>query len=96
MKVRANNVPRDIICGYDLTQAERADFDYLSADDLDCSSFFRYRGAVYFLGDFCRWDNPASPTRGPWDGYCSDSFFSGLVVRYVDEGERIVVGTYFS
>src|SRR5262245_31429871 len=100
MDITTNNVPRDILEAYDLTADERADFDYLDWRALeageDSASFFRYRGQVYDLGEFMRWDNPSSPTRAGWDGYRSDSFFSGLVVRYCDDHERIVVGRYCS
>jgi hypothetical protein len=42
------------------------------------------------------WDNPESPTRQGWDGYRSDSYFSGIVVRYVDDGERVIAGLYLA
>ncbi len=95
LTVKTNNVPRDIIEGYELTPKERADFDYIDFDAIergeDSASFFRYKGQVYDLGEFEVWDNPASITRGPWDGFRSDSFFSGLAVRYCDDFERVIV-----
>lgn len=98
--ITTNNVPRDILDAYELAPAERADFDYLDWSAIergeDSASFFRYRGQLYDLGEFERWDNPASPTRLGWDGFRSDSYFSGIVVRYVDDCERIVVGTVLS
>lgn len=98
--VRTNNVPRDIIEAYELSADEREQFDYLKWDAIergeDSASFFRFKGDLYDLGEFMRWDNPMSPTRHGWDGYRSDSYFSGLVVRYVDNFERVVVGTFFA
>jgi hypothetical protein len=95
-----NNVPRDILEAFELTADERAEFDYLDWDALeageDSASFFRYRGETYDLGEFEVWDNPASPTRQGWDGVKPDSYFSGLVVRYVDDCERVIVGRYYS
>jgi hypothetical protein len=100
LTIITNNVPRDITDAWELTAAERADFDYLNWDAIDAgsdsASFIRYRGELVDLGEFMAWDNPASPTRGHWDGVRSDSFFSGLVVRYCDDHERIVVGRYFA
>ena len=97
--VRTNNVPRDVIDAWELTADERAEFDYLDWPAIergeDSASFFRYKGELHDLGEFMVWDNPASPTRGNWDGFRSDSFFSGLVVRYVDD-ERVVVGLVMS
>ena len=98
--ITTNNVPRDVIYAHELTTDERAQFDYLDWDAIedgrDSASFFRYRGELYDLSEFMVWDNPVSPTRGRWDGFRSDSFFSGLVVRYVDDCEHVVVGLAMS
>lgn len=100
LTIRTNNVPRDVIDAWELSADERAEFDYIDWPAVDrgeaSASFFRFKGELYDLGEFMVWDNPASPTRVGWDGYRSDSFFSGLVVRYVDDCERVIVGTYFS
>jgi hypothetical protein len=100
MKVITNNAPRDVIDAWDLTEAERAEFGYLNwpaiEDGRDSASFLRYRGELYDLAEFEVWDNPESPTRQGWDGYRSDSYFSGIVVRYVDDGERVIAGLYLA
>lgn len=96
MQIKTNNVPRDILRWDDLSADERSEFDYFEGDERWDAEFFRYRERVYDLGEFTVWDNPASPTRGQWDGFRSDSFFSGLVVRYVDDFERVVVGLALS
>jgi hypothetical protein len=93
-----NNVPRFIIEPYELTANERKDFDYLDWQALetgdDSASFFRYRGEVYDLGEFMRVEY--MDALAAWHGYQSDSFFSGIVVRYCDDHESIVVGRYYS
>ena len=116
VKIRTNNVPRDIINAHELTQAERAEFDYLDwegiDDGRDSASFFRYRGELYSLSEFSRVIPAGSVRRHPmecdapefagWDGYQSDSFFSGMLVKWArddngrTDGERIIVGTYVS
>jgi hypothetical protein len=100
MKVTTNNVPRPVIDAYELTAKEREQFDYLDwpaiDEGRDSASFFRYKGELYDLSEFERWDNPASPTREGWDGFRSDSYFSALVVRYADHGESVVVGLALS
>ena len=83
--VRTNNQPRDIIDAWDLSPAEREEFEYMDWDALeagtDSASFFRFKGQVYDLGEFT-----VAPASLPgWDGYQSDSYFSGMLVRYVDE-----------
>ena len=103
--VRTNNVPRDLIDAWELTPAERADFDYLAWDKIeageDSASFFRYRGQLYDLGEFTR-DYGITKGAGlpdhlsQWDGYASDSAFSATVVRIVDNGERVIVGRVYS
>ncbi len=102
--IRTNNVPRDIIDGWELTPAEREEFDFLDWEAIeqgrDSASFFRYRGELYYLGNFLRTDfngfTDAGPPLRAWDGYESDSFFSGTLVRYADDGERVVVGRYYT
>ena len=93
MKIRTNNKPRHIVYGFELSDKEKQAFDYL-ANDLDDASFFRYKGQVYDLGEFMRIEEN-SPLSG-WHGYASDSFFSGLVVKYCNEYESVTVGQYFS
>jgi hypothetical protein len=100
LTIITNNVPRDIIDAWELSADERAEFDYLDWQAIergeDSASFVRYRGELYDLSEFTVWDNPASPTRGHWDGFRSDSYFSGLVVRYCDDHERVVIGLALS
>lgn len=105
IRIITNNVPRPVVDAYELTPAERAEFDYLDWAAIeagsDSASFFRYRGTLYDLGEF---SHDYGITRGTglpehlsrWDGYQSDSFFSGTLVRFVDDGESVVVGTFIS
>lgn len=109
MTITTNHVPRNVIDAYELTAAERAEFDYLPWQAIDAgedsASFFRYRGELYDLGEFVATDRtrelrPRSPLCA-WDGYRSDSFFSATVVRYVyDEfgypTDTVVVGLALS
>lgn len=102
--ITTNNVPRDVVDECELSVKEREEFDYIDWEAIDegCgggASFMRYRGELYDLGEFT---TTAELCRGAghhdlskWDGYQSDSFFSGLVVRYVDDFERVVVGRYY-
>jgi hypothetical protein len=104
--VRTNNVPREIIDGCQLTAAEREDFDYHDwtaiEDGTGSASFFRYRGELYDLGNFMRWSalstGEAPDWMDRWDGYASDSFSSGMVVRFVqsDYDTCVVVGSYYT
>ena len=99
--VKTNNVPRDVLDAHDLTIVERNEFDYLDWSAIeqgtDSASFFRYKGEVYDLGEFCA--TSGLPKFNPltrWDGYYSDSFFSGIVIRFCNDFEQIVVGHFYS
>lgn len=103
--VKTNNVPRDIIDAYELTEAEQSEFDYLDWDAIKrgegSASFFRYYGELYDLGEFMADTGILKGSGLPdylssWDGYQSDSFFSATVVRYVDDFERVIVGRVYT
>jgi len=106
MKVRSNHHWRNLLYGYELTETERAEFDYLDwTEDGDAQShdFFRYRGLVYDTSEFMEYPDSANQRLDPdfaefakWNGYQSDSFFSGIVIRYSCDFERIQIGTYMS
>ena len=68
-------------------------FSHLSEED-SCDGFFRYRKSWYHLSDFmvCSKGSPL----GAWDGYSSDSFFSGVLIRCSKDNERYMVATYTS
>lgn len=99
LTIITNHVPRDIVDGWELTPQEREEFDYLDWDAIergeDSASFVRYKGELYDLGDL---ERPTSDIFPGWDAYLSDTFFSGVLFRYVeDDGDwRIVMGRYYS
>jgi hypothetical protein len=100
MNIKTNNKFRDILRAYDLTEREREEFDYYTVDELDDAMFFRYKGDVFDLGEFMRCPARVPPAYAPilteWDGYMSDSYFSGVVIRYDDNIEQIQVGRFYS
>lgn len=101
LRIVCNNVPRDIIEAHELSAKEREAFDYIDWAAIErgegSASFFRYKGRLYDLGDIPAtrgiYGSPEFAKLG-WDGVASDSFFSGIVVKYVDNFERVVVGWY--
>ena len=88
MEIRTNWLSRPILGWHELTAKEKREFDWEGADE---SSFFRYRGRVYCLGDFMRDSAPAG-----WHGGMADSFFSGVIVRLSNDGESLVAATVYS
>lgn len=92
MKVITNSRPRPIIYWWGLTDKEKKEFDYLKDDDArDSASFFRYKGGVYDTNEFMVCPRELKP----WDGYRGDSFFSGIVIRFIDD-ESVIVGLYLA
>ena len=95
-----NNRARELVSFYDLPEKDQADFDYVDEDDRYNPRFFRYRGAWYDTHEFERLPKNGhafwNENRANWDGYQSDSFFSGVLIRYLGDYEQVVVGRYCS
>lgn len=101
LTIITNNVPRDVVEAFELSPEEREEFDYIDwaavEEGSESASFVRYRGELYDLSEFEVWRNPSSPLNvGGWQGMRSDSYFSGLLVRYVEDFERVIVGRYYT
>lgn len=43
-----------------------------------------------------RLDGKSGDVMSAWHGYHGDSYFSGVLIRLSDDGERYQVATYFS
>jgi len=101
--IRTNNHKRRVLNRWELTATESAEFDYLAED---AGQFFRLKGNVYDLGEFSRITAPGSARSHPmecqapefqgWHGYLSDSYFSGVLIKYADDVESVIVAQYFS
>lgn len=92
LHVKTNNVPREIIHGFELTETERAEFDYI--DDMDSASFVRYKGALYDLGDLMRVPPGSELEKRGWHGYADGSAWHCTVFRYADDDcETVICGT---
>ena len=98
IEIVTNHMPRLLIDAYQLTEKERAEFDYLDWQAIDSGNdsvtFFRYKGRLYDLGEFMRIENN-SELQG-WHGYSSHGFFNGMLIKLCDDNNYIIVGQYFS
>ena len=103
LRIITNHHRRLMLYWCDLTPAEQGEFDWL--DDPDTADFFRFKGQVYCTQEFMRIEHHPNEEFSSWDGYSSDSFFSGILVKYPyldnepDYGydtDRIIVGWYLS
>lgn len=100
LTIRTNRVPRDILQWWDLSAKEQSEFvDYLDTDEKQFEAqFVRYKNWIYDLGEFsaCSRASQMPVEFLRWHGYASDSYFSGILIRYVDNFERVICATYFS
>lgn len=81
---------------YELTDKEKEDLDWIE-DDL--AAVFRYRGEVYSLDDFMTLERlPGEPEEFKyWDGYRSDSAFSGILIKlHPEDSDYYQVATYIA
>ena len=93
VRIITNNQKRPIIYYWELTNDERNEFSYANEDD----TFFRYKWELYCLADFMSLQDNDGPFQG-WQGYSSDSYFSGIVIKYPPDNDYdfIIVGWYCS
>jgi hypothetical protein len=94
LEIRTNNVPRFTVDGFDVPADVRADFDYIDWEAVDggtdSATFVQYRSTWYDLGEFTVTNIPG------WDGIATDTFFSGTVIRIVDDGDAVIMGRVYS
>jgi hypothetical protein len=94
LTIKTNHQWRDLVYRNDVPAKVLADdFDYQNPEET-LDGFFCYRGHWYHLDGFMMTTGNAD--LAAWDGYASDSYFSGVVIKLDRDCERIKVGTYFS
>jgi len=94
MQIITNGHLRDVLYWWDLTEKERAKFDWIEEGRKEEFEFARFKGQVYCLSEF-EW---LRETPG-WDGGMADTVFSGVVFRYPVEDrfvdtEHVIMGWY--
>jgi len=97
MNIKTNNHYRPILYWHDLTEKEQD--EYRDAyDDVQESTFFRYRNWCYDLSDFIRpaYFSNERQMMNKWDGMKSETFFSAVLVAFSDDNESVKVGMAFS
>ena len=92
LTVVSNGHYREILGWHDLTLAEQSDNDWDTEQE---GSYFKYRGHMYSLDEFMRISEGSPFDRGAWDGYSSDSYFSGVLIQMSNCGDGVKVGRYW-
>ena len=92
-----NNQPRNLVYGYELSEKERKDFDYIEPENFDSYDFCRYKGNVYDLSEFITLHDPISQKTFPgWSGAQGDTYFSGILVKLIpDNTDQVIMGRYY-
>lgn len=100
MRITTNHKYIDLLSYLDLTPKELKEFDYIgNMEEEGIARFFRYRGNVYDTQEFMRVPDSLHWQGGEledWHGYQSDSYFSGVLIRYSEDFEAVKVGSYIS
>ena len=100
IEIKTNNVPRFLLDGWELSTKEREEFDYIEDVGEEIARFFRYKDRIYDSHEFQT--TAGMPEGNPlkqWDGIQNDSFFSGIVIRFVslsETSDAVIVGTYIN
>jgi len=97
--IKTDNKWRNLLYGYELPKKQRKEFDYLNDEEFAISNFAKYRGNYYDVGEFQRVPdirNEDGPMFAKWDGYKSDSYFSGILIKLSSDGERYKIGMFYS
>lgn len=93
--IRTNNQPRPLILGFELSDKEREEYKDL-IDNIDERTFFRYKGNVYLLDDILTTTYAQDLKEKGWHGYTTDTYYSGVCIKLVDDdNDYVVVGTFF-
>lgn len=94
LTIKTNNKWRNFVYRSDVpAKVLDNQFSHLAANEFT-DGFVCYRGCWYHTSDFMRVEECAE-FKG-WDGYASDSMFSGVLIKMSQDGERAKLATYFS
>lgn len=97
LTIRTNNHLYPILYWYELTAKEQARFDWLETEEKQSeATFIRYKGWTYSLDEFMRIENHSDPKFSSYDGYLSDTFFSGVLIKFSKDNEYAKMATFYS
>jgi hypothetical protein len=108
VNIITNNHQRQMACLAELPDNVRADFDYVNEDERYCPRFVQYKGHWYDVYDAQVITREARYPMGwamavtedsplaSWDGIVSETFFSGVLFRFVVADDEVIVGRYFT
>ena len=95
MKVITDHKWHDFKFDYEVPEKVLKDlFSHLDEDETDY--FFKYHNRWYHISDFMRME-PGTLFYGSnkWDGYLSDTFFSGILIKMDEDCDKYMVGMFY-
>lgn len=96
MQIITNNKPRPMLALYELPAKTQLDFDYVREEGSYSPRFVKYKGVWMDCFDMQSIGRELGFSQFTgWHGIASDSFFSGTLVRFIDD-DQVIVGRYFS
>ena len=108
MKITTDRRMRWLEPWYDLPEKWQKEFDYIKPDDQYSPRFVKYKGQFYDAVDTQRittedaslmgWAIHVKPEEplAAWHRIASDSYFSGMLFRFDEDFEKVIVGVYTS
>lgn len=96
LTVKTDNKWRAFRYGYDVpAKVLASDFDHLEDGETD-DRFIRYRRRWYHVSDFMRIEGENPLKEMGFNGYLSDSYFSGVAIEISRDGEQYRIATFYS
>lgn len=94
LKIERIETEIEILDFYELTENEQKELnDY---DGYKDSSFFRYRGNVYDMSDFMKFQSIPNDAMKDYHAYKGETYFSGVLIKLSDCGDSLTVAQYWS
>lgn len=93
MQIKTSNRAYPILYWNNLSKKEKKEFDYLDDPEENGLMFFRYRKQAYSLESFLACTHEEFKD---WNGYHSDSFFSGILIKLNENETTLKVAIFYS
>lgn len=93
IKIITNNHSHELVNFWDLKDKDREWYEDMF-DGIEDEHFFYYRGNCHLLSDYMRIESNSPLAKYGYDAYSSDSFFSGTMIKLVENNEYVKVATY--
>ena len=96
LTIKTDHKTRPLLYWHELPAKAQKEFDYLDSEDKQQSAMFvKYKNWHYDISEFMRCTGELSDL--DWDGYSSDSFFSGVLLKFdKSDNDYVIMATYFS